>query len=94
LDSLASSRSMNAANTYPGDDYVYIVAPTAYRNDLAIPNYDECIQFNKPLAMAEYGSADTPSTTEGSFNNALYTQIITKQYPGIAYFVCWYNWQR
>lgn len=82
-----------AAWGYPGDEYVDIVAGTAYNDELAFADYGEYLAFGKPIAMAEYGAASWKNKAHtGSLDNRLYAQTIRKRYPAIAYWVCWHNW--
>jgi mannan endo-1,4-beta-mannosidase len=89
----ASAGNKSFSWAYPGGAYVNIVAATAYNDALSISCYDEMRKFNRPMAMAEYGGYDNPTTAaSGSFDNRKYSEKIRGSYPMIAYFVCWHNW--
>ena len=76
--------------TYPGDDYVDIVAPTAYNNQLSIAGYDELVATGKPLAMAEFGPDHYDN--HGCFDNRTYKRQLTGVYTGMAFWISWHNW--
>ncbi len=75
---------------YPGDDYIDIVAPTAYNNGLSIAGYEELIATGKPLAMAEYGPDQIGN--HGCFDNRIYIQRLSKVYPAMAFWISWHDW--
>jgi mannan endo-1,4-beta-mannosidase len=78
---------------YPGDAYVDVVAGTRYHDTLAIDNYVEYLSFGKVLGMGEYGSSLAgPHARNGTFDNTLYLDRLTRSYPAIAYWVCWHDW--
>ncbi len=80
---------------YPGDDYVDIVAPTDYNTKLTIRDYDKYITFNKPLAIAEYGVMSWGKNCVsklGELDTNLYRERLIKQYPRMAYWMSWSNW--
>ncbi|HEX3048112.1 MAG TPA: glycosyl hydrolase, partial [Bacillota bacterium] len=89
----ASTGSKSFSWDYPGGQYVNVVAVTAYNDNLSVSCYQEMTSFNRPMAMAEYGGADNPTTqASGSFDNRKYINVIQTSYPMFAYFVCWHNW--
>lgn len=85
---------------YPGAEYVDIVAPTAYQDDLIIGDVAFLQHYNKVLGMGEYGSQswrgwnDSSGTysLRGTFDDTLYVRRLVNTYPSIAYWVCWHNW--
>jgi mannan endo-1,4-beta-mannosidase len=88
-----SSGILSCEKFYPGNEYVDIVAGTLYNNALAIGDYNTYCSFGKPVGMAELGAAswDTIAKT-GQFDNRKYESVIRKNYPAIAYWVSWHNW--
>jgi mannan endo-1,4-beta-mannosidase len=89
----ASAGEKDFSWAYPGDRYVDVITTTVYDDSLTIPNYDEMASFNKPMAMAEYGGSYNPIPSDkGSFDNRKYINELQLEYPKIAYFVCWHNW--
>ncbi len=79
--------------SYPGDAYVDMVAATAYNDGLDIKNYDAYRAFGKPLGMAELGPAiGGEASLKGTFNTTRYADRLLKDYPAIAYWVSWHNW--
>jgi mannan endo-1,4-beta-mannosidase len=77
---------------YPGDGYVDIVGGTCY-NDLIIQDYQYYVQTNKPIAMAEYGFDENEHyATDGTFDDRNYINTIRANYPYIAYWVTWHDW--
>jgi len=78
---------------YPGDAYVDVVAGTCYNDDLFIADYDRYLRFGKPVGMAELGaSVGSDIAKNGSFDNRRYASIIRSDYPAVAYWVSWHNW--
>jgi mannan endo-1,4-beta-mannosidase len=75
---------------YPGDDYVDIIAPTAYNNSLDIAGYTDLISTGKPLAMAEFGPDHKDN--HGEFDNTKYIKKISSDYPGFAFWISWHDW--
>jgi mannan endo-1,4-beta-mannosidase len=75
---------------YPGDNYVDIIAPTAYNSPLDIVGYNELISTCKPLAMAEYGPDHMDN--HGAFDNTTYIKRISSDYTGIAFWISWHDW--
>jgi mannan endo-1,4-beta-mannosidase len=80
--------------TYPGGAYVDVVAGTAYGDSLDIADYETYRAFGKPVAMGEYGPTLGGATSlGGSFDTTLYSQRLLQNYPAVAYWVSWHNWQ-
>lgn len=75
---------------YPGDDCVDIVAPTAYNNGISIAKYAELIATGKPVAMAELGPDH--ENNHGCFDNRTYIQKLGTDYPGMAFWISWHDW--
>lgn len=75
---------------YPGDDYVDIIAPTAYNDDLSVPDYEMLRKKGKPMGIAEYGKPNKQA--DGTIDNREYINKIRDAYPEIKYFVVWHNW--
>lgn len=84
---------------YPGDDYVDVIAPTAYDAQLTVQDYSLFSDYPKPLAMAEYGPAlwgpdyseyvlEDPLT----FDATRYATRLLNDYPRIAYWVSWHSY--
>jgi len=79
--------------TYPGADYVDIVAGTAYNDALDIGDYATYLRFRKPLGMAEFGpSLGGAHARAGTFDNRLRVTRPLRDYPAIAYWVSWHDW--
>jgi mannan endo-1,4-beta-mannosidase len=80
---------------YPGAEYVDVVAGTAYNDKLDIDDYPTYVKLNKPLGMAEYGpKTDGKLAAEGSLDTRLFIGRIEKDYPRIAYWVAWHQYDR
>lgn len=78
---------------YPGEEYVDVVAGTAYNDDLTIRDYQTYQQFNKPIAMAEFGPvAGGTLSRKGILDTQLYLQQLQQKYPAIAYWMSWSSW--
>ncbi|MBN2351785.1 MAG: hypothetical protein JXD23_04375 [Spirochaetales bacterium] len=92
------SSAVNDFRAYPGDDYVDVVAPTCYDDDLALNTrcYDALDKLGsprKPLALGEYGPGiGGPVAGAGTLDTAKYIQRIKNDYPRIAYWVCWHQY--
>jgi mannan endo-1,4-beta-mannosidase len=83
------------SDAYPGADYVDIVAPTLYRNDLAFVGYDDALEYGKPIALSEYGPSALAGDlgANGSFDDRLYIERLSGNYPRVAYFIAWNSWE-
>jgi mannan endo-1,4-beta-mannosidase len=78
---------------YPGDAYVDVVAGTAYNDKLDIGDYAAYLKFGKALGMAEFGpTLGGDAARTGSFDNTLRVSRLQTDYPAIAYFVAWHDW--
>lgn len=78
---------------YPGDDAVDVVAGTVYADSLRVADYEAYRSFGKPVALAEYGSTiGGRKALAGSFDGNAYVDRIRKDYPAIAYWVAWHDW--
>ncbi|CAM3450751.1 glycosyl hydrolase [Kibdelosporangium persicum] len=88
-----------ALSYYPGDEYVDIVAPSRYDDDLLMlgerrgqsPNndYKDVVSTGKPLGFGECG----PSTKlDGSWDARTIIRRIRENYPAMTYFHCWHGW--
>jgi mannan endo-1,4-beta-mannosidase len=78
---------------YPGDAYVDIVAGTAYNDGLEIGDYSTYLKFGKVLGMGEFGSTlGAQPARDGTFDQRLRLTRIQKDYPAMAYWVAWHNW--
>ena len=75
---------------YPGDDFIDIIAPTAYGDNCQINGYKSFVETGKPLGMAEYGPDYT--VDDQSFDNSSYIKKIEESYPGIAFWISWHDW--
>ncbi len=75
---------------YPGDDYVDIIAPTAYNTPLDIWGYNELKATGKPIAMAEYGPDHNDN--HGEFDNTKYINKISSDYNELAFWISWHDW--
>jgi mannan endo-1,4-beta-mannosidase len=75
---------------YPGNEYVDIIAPTVYKDDLSIPDYSNMIKTGKPMGIAEFGKPFKQA--DGTIDNREYIEKIRNEYPDIKYFVVWHNW--
>ncbi len=81
---------------YPGDQYVDIIAPTSYDDELNIYNYNIYISMgkpHKPLGMGEYGpKIGGPIAKNGTLDTTNFIKRIKNDYPRIAYWVCWHSY--
>lgn len=78
---------------YPGDAYVDVVAGTAYNDRLDIGDYAAYLKFGKALGMAEFGpTLGAAAARTGVFDNTLRVSRLQTDYPAIAYFVAWHDW--
>lgn len=78
---------------YPGDNFVDVVAGTAYNNKLDFKDYELYQQTGKPIAIAEFGPrAGEAISREGKLDTLLYKQNLVKSYPGVAYWMSWSSW--
>jgi mannan endo-1,4-beta-mannosidase len=75
---------------YPGNNYVDIIAPTVYKDDLSIPDYAVMKKLGKPMGIAEFGKPFKQA--DGTIDNRQYIEKIRNDYPEIKYFVVWHNW--
>jgi len=80
---------------YPGDEYVDVVAPTNYDNDLTIAAYSDALAYGKPIGMSEFGPSALSSDlgANGSFDNRKYIERLSRDYPRVAFFVAWNSWE-
>ena len=74
--------------TYPGDDYVDIIAGTNYADDMSISDYAVYVTMGKPLGIAEYGPVDL----SGNWDTSRIIKRIKNDYPRIAFWVCWHSY--
>jgi len=78
---------------YPGDDDVDVVAGTVYADSLRVADYETYRSFGKPVALAEYGSTiGGRKALAGNFDGNGYADRVLKDYPAIAYWVAWHDW--
>ncbi len=78
---------------YPGENYVDVVAGTAYNDELNIRDYNTYLQFNKPIAMAEFGPvAGGKLSRNGALDTQRYSQQLQQKYPDMAYWMSWSSW--
>lgn len=78
---------------YPSDAYVDIVAGTSYNDKLEISDYASYLKFGKVLGMAELGpTLGGELARNGAFDNRLRVTRLQKDYPAIAYWVAWHDW--
>ena len=83
----------SAAWAYPGDAYVDIVSGTAYNDNLDITDYPAYLKFGKVLGMGEYGPTLGGALARGgSFDDRLHITRLQRDYPAIAYWVSWHDW--
>jgi len=76
--------------TYPGDDYVDIIAGTNYADDMSISDYPVYVNMGKPLGIAEYGPSDVAKS--GTWDTSRIIKRIQNDYPRIAFWVCWHSY--
>lgn len=77
---------------FPGLEYVDVVAPTTYNDDLNLFGaYNDALKFGggKPVGVAEYGP--DVNSRSGSFDNRKYARKL-EGYPAVAYWVSWHDW--
>jgi len=78
---------------YPGDAYVDVAAGTAYNDTLEIGDYASYLKFGKPLGMGEYGpNLGGALSRAGTFDDRLHITRLEHDYPAIAYWVSWHDW--
>jgi mannan endo-1,4-beta-mannosidase len=80
---------------YPGNGYADVIAPTAYSNDLGFRGYEDALKYGKPVALSEYGpdAWGTDMGADGSFDDRLYAERLSRDYPRVAYFTVWCSWE-
>lgn len=79
--------------SYPGAAFVDIVAGTTYNDALEIKDYETYRAFGKPLGMAEFGpTISGENSLKGTFKTTLYADRLQKDYPAMAYWVSWHDW--
>jgi mannan endo-1,4-beta-mannosidase len=79
--------------TYPGDDYVDIIAGTNYADDMSISDYAAYLEMGKPLGMAEFGpDTDGPFAKSGTWDTSRIIERIKNDYPRIAFWVTWHSY--
>lgn len=89
---------------YPGTNYVDVVAGVSFHNQLLIPDYEEYLDFDKPLGMTAFGpalpgtslpssssSSSSASSTLGDFDNSLYADRLNGSYEFIGFWISWHN---
>lgn len=77
---------------YPGTRYVDVVAGTAYRDDLHIPNYGDYLALPEVVAMAEFSAALMGEhDRDGDLDTTLYATRLREDYPAVAYWVSWHD---
>ena len=80
---------------YPGDEYIDIIAGTAYNDNLDIVDYATYIKMGKPLGMAEYGPVTNGKlAVNGSLDTCQFINRIKNDYPRIAYWVSWHEYPK
>ncbi|MBN1440682.1 MAG: hypothetical protein JW929_14850 [Anaerolineales bacterium] len=82
--------------SYPGDEYVDIVAPTAYDDKLTVKHYALFAEIGsplKPFGLGEYGAKlDGPLAAAGTLDMMELIRRIRKDYPRAAYWVSWHSY--
>jgi mannan endo-1,4-beta-mannosidase len=90
-----------ALSYYPGPEYVDMVCPTRYDDDMLMlgertgesPNndYKDVLATGKPLGFGECG----PSTKlDGSWDARTLIKRIRDTYPAMTYFHVWHGWEK
>ncbi len=90
-----SPNSGDDFSTYPGSQYVDVVAPTCYDEQLEFSGYTKLSSFGKPMGVGEWGrniGHASTSNNSGSFDNRKYIDKIAYQYDKVGYWVCWQDW--
>jgi mannan endo-1,4-beta-mannosidase len=87
-----ASNIRDAQWSYPGSDYVDVVAGTSYNDDLLIPNYQDYLRLPEVIGEAEYdegllGAHDR----NGDLDTTLYASRLRADYPAVAYWVSWHD---
>ncbi len=78
---------------YPGDDYVDIVAGTAYNDKLGIADYKKYLSLKKPIGMAEFSpEIGGKYAKDGSMDTTLYADRLLNDYPAVAFWVSWHSY--
>jgi mannan endo-1,4-beta-mannosidase len=90
------STEIPSARSYPGDEYVDVVAPTAYNDALTVKNYELFAALGsplKPFGLAEYGAKlDGPLAAAGTLDTLNIIRRIRNDYPRAAYWVSWHSY--
>lgn len=73
---------------YPDSSRIDIIGGFAYSNILQLGDYEEYEALNKPLGLTRLAPE---STTDGSFDNTNYVNLLSSQYPFIAYWIAEHN---
>jgi mannan endo-1,4-beta-mannosidase len=92
---------LGGVNSYAGDAYVDIIAPTVYSNEWgygALANwslddrYRDMLSHNKPIALGEAGPPAGNHEGATGFDNRTYLQEIIQNAPRVCYLVAWNDW--
>ena len=75
--------------TYPGDDYVDIIAGTTYEDGMSIADYAVYVNMGKPLGIAEY---EPEHISNRNWDTSSIIKRIKNDYPRIAFFLCWHGY--
>ncbi|MEO8153896.1 MAG: glycosyl hydrolase [Rhizobacter sp.] len=79
---------------YPGDAFVDVVAGTAYNDSLDLSDYLAYRSLGKPMGMGELGpQLGSSNSFNGQFDDTLYSRRLQSDFPAVAYWVSWHNYQ-
>ncbi|ONI73140.1 hypothetical protein ALI144C_45180 [Actinosynnema sp. ALI-1.44] len=89
-----------ALSYYPGDEYVDMVCPSRYDDEMLMlgdrkgqspyNDYKDILTTGKPLGFSECGPE---KKRDGSWDSRLIVKQIRDRYPAMTYFHCWNGWQ-
>lgn len=80
----------NAADYYPGDRYVDIVALDAYTNDVDpghIKGYKALVRLSKPFGFGEFGPHGNPPP--GNYDYRRFLAGVERYFPRAVFFMSW-----
>jgi mannan endo-1,4-beta-mannosidase len=85
----------NAANFYPGDEYVDITGLDAYTSTISgagISGYPAMVNLGKPFGFTEFGP-ENASNPSGTFDYRIFINGVKKYFPKACFFMTWNdNW--
>lgn len=73
---------------YPEANRVDIIGGVIYSNSLQLADYEEYEALNKPIGLTRLAPE---SLTDGTFDNMNYINLLSEEYPFIAYWIAEHN---